>query len=110
MNDEDRIRQELERVANSRPKSGRAVQAKVTALRTLERLNRPPQDQGIADPEQVARLFDETRDPNATVEDDDWYPETGDPEGDATMKELDSWSTVAQRRRLYLNLAEDASL
>src|SRR5215207_3041747 len=48
--DEDQIRQELERVAHSEPQSGREAMAKVTALRTLERLNRPT-DEGMADPQ-----------------------------------------------------------
>lgn len=39
MNDE--LLRELERVAYSEPTSGREAQAKVVALRTIERLRRP---------------------------------------------------------------------
>ena len=101
--DEDQIRQELERVARSEPQSGREAMAKVTALRTLERLNRPT-DEGMADP-QIKRLFDETRDPNETARGDDWHP-SSDPE----VRELDACDTLATRRRWYLNLVEDGSL
>jgi hypothetical protein len=103
MNDEDRIHQELTRVANSRPKSGRGLQAKITALRTLEQMRRAEgADYGGVDPALVARLFDD-RDDDERVSPDDWYPESGDPEGDATMRELDATSTLGQRRRLFLN-------
>jgi hypothetical protein len=103
MNDEDRIHQELTRVANSRPKSGRGLQAKFTALRTLEQMRRAEgADYGGVDPALVARLFDD-RDDDERVSPDDWYPESGDPEGDATMRELDATSTLGQRRRLFLN-------
>jgi hypothetical protein len=103
MNDEDRIHQELTPVAKSRPKSGRGLQAKITALRTLEQMRRAEgADYGGVDPALVARLFDD-RDDDERVSPDDWYPESGDPEGDATMRELDATSTLGQRRRLFLN-------
>ena len=50
MTPDDEIRQELERVAQSEPRSGREAMAKVTALRTLERLNRPS-DEAMVDPQ-----------------------------------------------------------
>jgi hypothetical protein len=107
--DDDRIRQELTRVANSRPKSGRGLQAKITALRTLERLNRADEDYGHVDPELVARLFDDRPD-DQLVSEDDWYPSSGDDEGDATMKALDAWATLGSRRRLFLTLSEENQL
>jgi hypothetical protein len=103
MTPDDEIRQELERVAQSEPRSGREAMAKVTALRTLERLN-PLSDEAMVDP-QIERLFDETRDPNETARPDDWHPST-DPE----VRELDACDTLAARRRWYLNLVEDGSL
>jgi hypothetical protein len=97
--DEDRVREELVRVAHSEPRLGREAMAKVTALRTLERMNRP-KDQGVAD-EQIKRLFDETRDPEERVREDEWHPSP-----DADVAALDAWDTLASRRRWYLNLAE----
>jgi hypothetical protein len=99
----DKVREELERVAESEPRSGRGAVAKVTALRTLERLNRPS-DEAMVDP-QIERLFDETRDPNETVREDDWHPSP-----DPDVRELDAWDTLAARRRWYRNLVEDGSL
>ena len=85
------------------PRANRGAIAKVTALRTLERLNRPS-DEAMADP-QIKRLFDETRDPAETAREDDWHA-SSDPE----VRELDACDTLATRRRWYLNLVEDGSL
>ena len=52
--------EELERLARSRPRSGREAQAKASAIRTLERLNRrgratfPPCPPGWYPPDQAA--------------------------------------------------------
>jgi hypothetical protein len=110
LNDDARIRQELTRVANSRPKSGRGLQAKIVALRTLERMNRAGEEvYGSVDPELVARLFDERPDSARVDPLLDWYPTTGS-SGDAVMKELAAWDTLGQRRRLFLNLSEEGEL
>ena len=110
MNDDARIRQELQRVATSRPKSGRGLQAKIVALRTLERMNRDGEPAyGSVDPELVARLFDDRPD-DERVRPDDWHPETGDTETDAVMRELDAWDTLGQRRRLFLSMSEEGEL
>ena len=54
--------------------------------------------------EQIARLFDESRDPDERVRLDDWHPH---PEGWA---DLDACDTVAKRRRWYLALLEEGRL
>ena len=57
--------EELERLARSRPRSGREAQAKASALRTLERLNRrgrvtlPPCPPGWYPPDQAEAGFEE---------------------------------------------------
>jgi hypothetical protein len=55
------------------------------------------------DREAVARLFDESRDPDERVRDDDWYLEGTDD----WWRVLDSRDTVARRRRWYLALRAD---
>jgi hypothetical protein len=54
----------------------------------------------LPDREQVARLFDKTRDPDERVRPDDWHPSA-----DPRWHELDSWDTLARRRRWYEELA-----
>jgi hypothetical protein len=56
------------------------------------------------DHEAVARLFDESRDPNERVKPDDWHP--GPPE----WVELHLVETVAARRRWYQALEDDGEL
>jgi hypothetical protein len=53
----------------------------------------------------VARLFDQSRDPNERVRDDDWHPTPETPEG---LKWLEL-ETVGVRRRWYLHLIEQPS-
>jgi hypothetical protein len=109
-NGDERIRRELERIAFGPAESGREALAKVTALRTLERLNRG--EHPLADPERpndnpaaVERLFDPQRDPKARVEADDWYPFPDD-----EFKPLDDRAhTVEDRRRWYRNARRGAS-
>ena len=77
--DEDKIREELGRVARSKPRSGRGQQAKVTALRTLERLDQQPRKEPPPCPP-------------------DWHPQPG-----SVMEELDRadpHATPEMRRRL----------
>jgi hypothetical protein len=57
------------------------------------------------DDEQVRRLFDESRDPNERVRDDDWHPSQGTP-----WQELDWCHTIGQRRTWYLNLKKEGML
>ena len=72
--DKDRVREELERVAHSDPESGREAMAKVTALRTLERLDQPPRKEPPPPPDdchpQPGSVMEELdrADPNATPE------------------------------------------
>jgi hypothetical protein len=66
-----------------------------------ERWDRPTS----ADREQVARLFDPSRDPEERVRDDDWHPTPDTPEGLA-WRALDWCQTVGDRRRWYKNLLE----
>jgi hypothetical protein len=61
---------------------------------------RKPYDPPPADPEQVRRLFDEDRDPDARVRDDDWHANRGDENGEVWV-ELDAADTVARRRDWY---------
>ncbi len=95
------IERELERVAMREPASGREALAKVTALRTLEKLRRP---RGGQLPPEVERLFDETRDPDELVRSDDWHATGG------VMQGLDCYDTVEERRRHYLALRDEGML
>ena len=56
-------------------------------------------EQPTVDHDAIARLFDEGRDPDARVRDNDWYPQP------PTMKDLDAHDTVAERRRWFLELS-----
>jgi hypothetical protein len=60
-----------------------------------------PEERIALDTDQVRRLFDPDRDPEARVRDDDWHPAL-----DSPMRELDAVDTVAVRRRWYLWLLE----
>jgi hypothetical protein len=60
---------------------------------------RQPHEREPVDHEQIARLFDEVRDPDEKVRPDDWHPNP-DPEWQA----LDAWDTVGRRRRWYEEL------
>ena len=42
---------------------------------------RKPEDRIAVDSEQIARLFDEGRDPDAQVREDDWHPSPPAPDG-----------------------------
>jgi hypothetical protein len=68
----------LERLARSNPRSGRGQQAKVSALRTLERLQRPPQPR--PEPPPLPR---------------DWHP------GPDEFCELDACDSAATRERWW---------
>jgi hypothetical protein len=62
---------------------------------------RSPLDAEVVDHEQIARLFDLSRDPAELVRDDDWFgmgPE---------WKAIYAMETVAGRRRWYLALVAD---
>jgi hypothetical protein len=52
------------------------------------------------DEAQVARLFDESRDPDERARPDDWHP--GPPE----FAELDSFDLLEKRRRWYTSLRD----
>ena len=69
---------------------------------------RKPEDRIAVDSEQIAGLFDESRDPDAQVRDDDWHPTPPTPDG-LRFRELDACQTVGQRRRWYLNLIKQPS-
>ena len=56
------------------------------------------------DHEAVARLFDESRDPNERVRADDWHP------GPAEWVEIHLVDSVAARRRWYQALEDDGEL
>jgi hypothetical protein len=58
------------------------------------------------DHEAVATLFDESRDPDERCRGDDWYLD-GHPDH---WRRLDSYDTVAGRRRWYLALRADGRL
>lgn len=94
---------ELQRLARSRPRSGRQSAAKASAIRTLERLERSRDRRGavVSNDPAVLRLFDESRDPGERVRVDDWHPHPG-----TRWVELDMCSTVERRRRWYLNLTK----
>jgi hypothetical protein len=87
---------ELERLATSKPDSGRAAIAKASALRELLRLDE--RSDGLAKPEHC--LWDEDRDPAELVTERDRHP---DPEG--SVAELAASDTVATRRSWWLALA-----
>jgi hypothetical protein len=91
------IRTELRRLARLSPDSGRAAQAKATALRALLRLDGPA---GRELTEAERHLWDEGRDPKEQVDDLDWHPDPDDPFAD-----LDVVETVGARRRWWLALA-----
>ena len=59
---------------------------------------------GLSDREQIARLFDPSRDPEDRVRDDDWHPEP-----DSSWAKLDLCKTIGSRRRWYLALLEEPS-
>ena len=59
---------------------------------------------GPIEREQVARLFDPSRDPKERVTDDEWHPMS-----DPVWNDLDAYQTVETRRRWYLNLVRDPS-
>jgi hypothetical protein len=69
-----------------------------------ERRARP----GPVDQEQLARLFDPSRDPNERVRDDDWHPTPETPEG-LKWRELEAFDTVERRRWWYLALIKQRS-
>jgi hypothetical protein len=52
-----------------------------------------PEEREQADPELIASLFDESRDPHERVQLGDWHPTEG-----SVLVELDAGDTVAQRR------------
>jgi hypothetical protein len=57
------------------------------------------------DHDQIRRLFDEGRDPDGQVRDDDWHPNRDDRHG-ATWIELDASDTVGRRRWWYRALVD----
>ena len=91
---------ELQRLARSRPRSGRQAAAKASAIRTLERLERS-RGRPMSDNPAVLRLFADDRDPDEQVRGDDWHPTP-----DAPIAALDAHDTVKARRTWYLNLAK----
>ncbi|MCE3246475.1 MAG: hypothetical protein K0R41_300 [Geminicoccaceae bacterium] len=86
---------ELQRPAALPPTSGRAAQAKASAIRQLMRLDGSEE---LTEAEE--HLWDPERDPNSRVDRRDWHPSGDDP----TWIELDLCRTVAQRRRWWMNL------
>jgi hypothetical protein len=60
-------------------------------------------DGETVDHEQIARLFDPSRDPGERVRDDDWFTPADRPD----LRELYAEETVAARRRWYLALVAD---
>ena len=66
---------------------------------------RSPQDRRPVNHDQIARLFDEDRDPDERVRDDDWHGNRDDENGQAWM-ELDATDTVGQRREWYRTLVD----
>ena len=66
---------------------------------------RSPEDRRPVDHDQIARLFDESRDPDEPVRDDDWHANRDDENG-ATWMALDATHTVARRREWYWNLID----
>jgi hypothetical protein len=61
-----------------------------------------PGDRPPVDHAQIARLFDESRDPGERVRRDDWFPAPAD----SGWVELYLCETVETRRRWYLRLVE----
>src|SRR5215211_6761875 len=61
---------------------------------------RTPGDGPRADPEDIRRLFDESRDPAEPVRPDDWHP--GGPEWNV----LDATDSLETRRRWFLELRD----
>ena len=57
---------------------------------------------GLSDREQIAQLFDPSRDPEDRVREDDWHPEPN-----STWVKLDLCKTVGSRRRWYLALLDE---
>jgi hypothetical protein len=82
----DAIRKELEAIAEADASSGRRALAKVTALRTLERLER--EHEGLSEAEKW--LWDESRDPDAIVDAREWHPIPEHPEFAALDNEVQS--------------------
>jgi hypothetical protein len=67
---------------------------------------RRPEERALVDPDAVARLFDQARDPSERVRDDDWLPESHkSPEVRRLYAPLEACDTVETRRRWYLALA-----
>ena len=64
---------------------------------------RSPHDREPVNHEQVARLFDEDRDPDELVRPDDWHPLRDLEHGEAWVA-LDACRTVHHRRGWYLSL------
>jgi hypothetical protein len=62
---------------------------------------RAPHERHADDPAAVARLFDESRNPQERVRPDDWHPGPGTP-----FFELDAHDTAGKRRAWYRNLHE----
>jgi hypothetical protein len=63
---------------------------------------RGPEERERADPELVARLFDDGRDPDDRVRPDDWHPSP-----DSEFVELDAGDTLAERRKWYRRLRRE---
>jgi hypothetical protein len=66
---------------------------------------RGPDEPAPADLEQVAWLFDESRDPEGRVGGDDWHPNPG-----TEWVSLDACQTVRVRRHWYAQLLEKGRL
>jgi len=87
-------------------RSSRPALAICTAPRGVAiRGPRSPQDRRPVNHDQIARLFDEDRDPDERVRDDDWHGNRDDENGQAWM-ELDATDTVGQRREWYRTLVD----
>jgi hypothetical protein len=80
-----------------RPRRAGHVYCSASCRRTA-----PPPGVTAADPDAVERLFDESRDPDAVVRDDDWFH--GGPE---EWRHLFACDTVATRRRWFLALRRE---
>ena len=92
--------EELQRLARSRPRSGRQSVAKASAIRTLERLERSRRRLISNDPA-VLRLFADDRDADERVRRDDWHPDPG-----SGFFELELCDTVKRRREWYRSLVK----
>jgi hypothetical protein len=96
---EHELRGLLEDVADSPPEGARGAQARLAALKALERLDALADDDEEA--AKVRRLFDPSRDPDSLVEPGDpFWPSDAPP----AFKALYSHETVAMRRRWFENL------